>query len=167
MIGGSERIYMDLSEDLRCDVLERSAMRGGKVLLGAAGALTHPGSSTSASSRRDVPSFVKKSGSDHVVEPDGDSLSRRCEWHTSSAHNVSLGAMVHTGFIDSPAFAGHTSKLIASSMRHHGIEVVSLLESLLVDRQNRLAQGQVELSREREGEGGTNLAGRTRWGWRS
>ncbi|HUX04456.1 MAG TPA: hypothetical protein VMV53_06060 [Acidimicrobiales bacterium] len=154
MFGNTRRIAESITEVLGATA-EAKLVRAGVhtevpldgVDLLVVGAPTHAWSLPRANTRRGALENVRKSGGELVLEENADSLPGVREWLDSLASMHALGAAFDTRLSAPAALTGRASKVIATSLGRHGLELVVPAESFLVDRRNRLVDGEVNRAR--------------------
>lgn len=154
MFGNTRRIAESITEVLGATA-EATLVRAGVhtqvpldgVDLFIVGAPTHGWSMPRANTRRGALENVRKSAGELVLEENADSLPGVREWLNSLSSVRGLGAAFDTRLNAPAALTGRASKVIASSLARHGLELVVPAESFLVDRRNRLVDGEVNRAR--------------------
>ncbi len=105
------------------------------------GGPTHAHGMSRAATRKAAVEAASKPVGPPKIEPDARGAGLR-EWFGSLGHYTVKAAAFDTR-IDAPAaFTGRASKRIAENLRAHGFELVTVPESFLVSRQDRLEPGE-------------------------
>ena len=154
MFGNTRRIAESIVEVLGATAEVRLVRAGlhtevatSDVDLFVVGAPTHAWSMPRANTRRGALEDVRKSGGELVLEENADSLPGVREWFESLATVHALGAAFDTRLNAPAALTGRASKVIATSLARHGLDVVLPAESFLVDRHNQLLDGELDRAR--------------------
>ena len=111
------------------------------------GGPTHAWGMPRPSTRKGVPNYVAKSGSDLIVEPGAETGPGVREW-MSSLGNVPLRAAAFDTRMNAPAIlTGRASKGIVRAFSSHGLLSVARPESFLVTKAGHLLPGETDRAR--------------------
>ena len=154
MFGNTRRVAEEITDALR-GVMEVQLLRADTVRdvdlegtdLVVVGAPTHAWGMPRPGTRKGTPNYVRKPGSDLVLEPDADSRPGVREWLETFGDARVLGAAFDTRFSGPAALTGRASTGIVKSLTGHGLIMVVTPASFLVDRKNHLRAGEVDRAR--------------------
>ncbi|HMD45820.1 MAG TPA: flavodoxin domain-containing protein [Acidimicrobiales bacterium] len=110
------------------------------------GGPTHMHGMSRASTRKMAADTAGKEGSPLHLEPQAAGAGLR-DWFATLGRGRARAAAFDTRFEGPAAFTGRASKAITRQLHRHGFEVVAEPESFLVDKQNRLLDGEAERAR--------------------
>jgi hypothetical protein len=130
---------------LRADTARDVGLDGTDLLV--VGAPTHAWGMPRPGTRKGAPNYVRKPGSDLVLEPDADSRPGVREWLDTIGDAHVQGAAFDTRFSGPAALTGRASTGIVKSLTGHGLIMVVAPASFLVDRKNHLRAGEVDRAR--------------------
>jgi hypothetical protein len=154
MFGNTRRVAEAIADALR-DVMEVQLLRADTARdvglegtdLVVVGAPTHAWGMPRPGTRKGTPNYVRKPGSDLVLEPDADSRPGVREWLDTIGTARVLGAAFDTRFRGPAALTGSASARIVKSLTGHGLVMAVAPASFLVDRKNHLRAGEVDRAR--------------------
>jgi flavodoxin-like protein len=146
MYGNTRRIAESIGSGLGVDtevvpVGEATPDRVAIADLLVVGGPTHVRGMSRLASRKAARDAAAKPGSTLALEPGADGLGLR-EWFASLG-TLSCQAAAFDTRVDMPAiFAGRAAPRIARLLRRHGAHLIAPAQSFLVDKQNRLLDGE-------------------------
>ena len=153
MFGSTRAIAEAIAEGLSPSEVQvvRAADADAEILEGVelliVGGPTHALTMSRPSTRKSAPSYVRKPGSELVLEPEADTAQGVREW-LSSLELVGASAAAFDTRIRAPAaLTGRASKVIARRLSSHGLLVVVPPESFLVDKKGHLLAGETDRAR--------------------
>jgi hypothetical protein len=152
---GNTLIAEAIAEGLRCDPDAQVQVVGvsdaptalEQVDLVVVGGPTHAWGMSRPTTRRGAPLRVERSGSVAVLEPGAATGPGVREWSASVGPGPGAAAAFDTRIKGPVLFTGRASRKITRRLRHTGRSVVSVPESFLVDKTDRLVPGEIERGR--------------------
>jgi hypothetical protein len=111
------------------------------------GGPTHALSMSRPGTRKNAPGYVRKPGSELVLEPGADTAAGVREWLSSLEHLNATAAAFDTRIKAPAALTGRASKAIARKLSSLGLLVVVPPESFLVDKKGHLLAGEPDRAR--------------------
>jgi len=151
MYGNTRAVASNVADGLRAThevtlvfvaAATRELVAGADLLV--VGGPTHMHGLSSAGSRRIAAQAAAKEGSELSLDPDAGGPGLR-DWLKGAGHGHALAAAFDTRFDGAPLTTGRASRGICRLLDRHGYRVIAAPESFLIDRQNKLLDG--ELSR--------------------
>ena len=127
---------------LRADTARDVDLEGSDLVV--VGAPTHAWGMPRPGTRKGTPNYVRKSGSDLVLEPGAASRPGVREWLDTIGTARVLGAAFDTRFRGPAALTGSASTGIVKSLTSHGLVMALAPASFVVDRRNHLRAGEVD-----------------------
>ena len=111
------------------------------------GGPTHVHGMTSSATRKSAVEAAAKDA-DLEVDPDAEGPGLR-DWFDGLPKDLRASAAAFDTRMDKPAMlTGRASKGIARRLRRHGLELIAVPESFLVDKHNHLLDGEADRARE-------------------
>lgn len=154
MFGATRQVAEAVADGLRSVAevrLVRAADAEAGVLDGVdllvVGGPTHAWSMSRASTRKGAPEYVRRPGSDLVLEPGADVAPGVREWLSSLGQVRVAAAAFDTRISMTPVFTGRASKAIDRALRRAGAVPVTAPKSFLVDKASHLLPGESERAR--------------------
>ena len=156
MFGNTRSIAEAIAEGLGSSVEVRvvrvaDADADATILEGAdllvVGGPTHAWGMSKSNTRKGTPNYVRRPGSDLVLEPGANSGPGVREW-LDALDQVSVKAAVFDTRFKAPALlTGRASKGIEKKLSSHGLMMVVTPESFLVNKKNHLFPGEIDRAR--------------------
>jgi hypothetical protein len=154
MFGNTRSIAEAIAEGLGPSVdvrVVRVADADATILEGAdllvVGGPTHAWSMSKPNTRKGAPDYVRRPGSDLVLEPGANSGPGLGEWLDALDQPSVKAAVFDTRFKAPAVLTGRASKGIEKKLSSHGLMMVVTPESFLVNKKNHLLPGEIDRAR--------------------